>query len=122
VEPRVTDHQPWHGFDRASLRPQCAHDGDGDVLAERVVDRATGALAWVDLVVVPPGVTIGRHTHGLDEELYVVLAGEATMVVDGEERVVRTGDVVHNRAFGTHELCNRGSSDVRLVVVDVRAG
>ena len=53
-------HRPWWGFDDARLTAVCAHDGVGEVLAERVIDRSHGPLAWVDVVVVPPGVTIGR--------------------------------------------------------------
>lgn len=113
-------HQPWLSFGDAPLTPVRAHDGLGELLAARVVDREDGPLAFVDLVVVPPGTSVGRHTHGDDEELYVVVSGSAEVVVDGEHRTVSAGDVVHNAPGGTHELLNTGSGELRMVVVDVR--
>jgi mannose-6-phosphate isomerase-like protein (cupin superfamily) len=115
-------HQPWWGFDGADLTPQRAHDGDGELLAARVVQRDSGPLAFVDLVVVPAGVSVGRHTHGRDEELYIIVSGQADVVVDGVRRSVAPGDVVHNAPGGTHELSNAGPEELRMVVVDVRAG
>jgi mannose-6-phosphate isomerase-like protein (cupin superfamily) len=113
-------HRAWLGFDDAALIPHRAHEGEGEVLAARVVDRDSGPLAFVDLVVVPAGVSVGRHTHGLDEELYVVVSGTADTVVDGARRRVTAGDVVHNPPGGTHELRNPGPEELRMVVVDVR--
>ena len=113
-------HQPWIGFATAELTATRAHGGEGELLAARVVERASGALAFVDVVVVPPGTTVGRHTHADDEELYIILAGSAEVVVDGEARTVGKGDIVHNRPGGTHELANSGPGEVRMVVVDVR--
>lgn len=108
-------------YDDTPLLPQRAHDGVGEVRAARVLERAAGPLAFVDLVAVPRGVTIGRHTHGDDdEELYIVVAGRGEMVVDDEVFPVGPGDVVLNRPGGTHELRTVGDDEVRMVVVDLR--
>lgn len=110
-------------YARAALAPTVAHDGDGLVEAARVLDRrgAPGA-EFLDLVVVPPGSSIGVHTHGDDEETYVVVDGEGRMHLDGEEFAVGAGDVVVNRPGGTHGLANTGPRPLRLVVLDVRTG
>lgn len=113
-------HLPWLHFRDAVLEAHRAHDGVGQVASARVVARAQGPLAFVDHVVVPAGTSVGRHTHGQDEELYIIVAGEAEVVVDGDARTVGPGDVVHNRARGTHELRNPGPDDVQMVVVDIR--
>lgn len=113
--------QTWFDFDTAEMHEISAHEGVGLIQAARVVERPAGALAFVDMVVLPPQTTIGRHTHGDDEEIYVVVSGHGHMVVDGDHRDVAPGDVVLNRPRGTHELRNDGPDDVRLVVVDVRA-
>jgi mannose-6-phosphate isomerase-like protein (cupin superfamily) len=115
-------HSAWLSPAETGLRPQVAHGGPGEVLAARALARAEGGLAFVDFVVVPPGVAVGRHTHGQDEELYIIIDGCAEVVVDDEQRTVRSGDVVHNRAGGTHELRNDGPDPLRMVVVDVRTG
>jgi mannose-6-phosphate isomerase-like protein (cupin superfamily) len=104
------------GFQRA-----VAHDGGAPILFNRVADARGGASNWIDLVVVPPGADIGRHTHGEDdEETYIILAGRGRMTLDGEEFEVGPGHVVVNRPGGTHSLANTGEDEIRLVVVDVR--
>lgn len=71
----------------------------------------------------PPGTSIGVHTHGpADEEIYVVVSGSGRMWLEGEEFAVGPGDVVVNRRRGTHGLVNTGEGELRLVVVEVPAG
>jgi quercetin dioxygenase-like cupin family protein len=97
-----------------------AHDGQGRIASARVIaDPSGGGAAWVDLVVVPPGCSIGEHTHGADQETYVIVDGSATMVVDGHDILVGAGDVIVNRPGGTHGLRNTGADPLRLVVLDV---
>src|SRR5258705_9934340 len=47
-----------------------------------------GHLHCVEYVVVPPGASIGRHTHERTEEIYYILSGRATMDMDGNPREV----------------------------------
>lgn len=109
-------------FAAAPFEQVIAHDGEGRIASARVVASEGDAGArWIDMVVVPPGCTIGEHTHGADQETYVIIDGWATMVVDGTELEVGPGDVVVNRAGGTHALRNDGSAPVRMVVLDVAA-
>lgn len=110
-------HARHHTFEQAALAPVVAHGEQGAVLAARVLEGAP--LAFVDLVVVPVGAAIGRHEHGADEEVYVVVSGTGEMVVDGSRFGVGPGHVVVNRPGGTHELANTGAEPLRLVVVDV---
>ena len=113
--------RPQHfTFAEAPFERVVAHQGDGQIASARVIaDTAGGGAAWVDLVVVPPGCSIGEHSHGDDEETYVIVDGSATMVVDGSEIQVGPGDVIVNRAGGTHGLRNTGPNPLRLVVLDV---
>jgi len=109
-------------FSEAPFEQVIAHDGKGHIASARVVaGEGDDGARWIDLVVVPPGCTIGEHTHGADQETYVIIDGWATMVVDGTELEVGPGDVVVNRAGGTHALRNDGSGPVRMVVLDVAA-
>ncbi len=110
-----------HTFAGSSFCAAQAHDGIGELQVARVQARAphTGAT-WIDLVVVPPGTSIGEHRHPMtDEEVYVVVDGHASMQVDGGTIAVGPGDVVVNRPGGAHGLVNDGDADVRLVVVDL---
>jgi mannose-6-phosphate isomerase-like protein (cupin superfamily) len=110
-----------HFFRDAALSETVAHGGRGEILTSRVVERAEGALRFVDLTVVPPGASIGLHRHGDDEEIYVIIDGEGLMTVDGVATRVGAGDVVLNDPGGSHGLENDGTVPLRLVVVDVDA-
>ena len=111
-------------LDDSLLRQVVAHAGDGHVGVLRIFDRGDfrGPIHFVEYAVVPPGASIGRHTHGADEELYLVLEGTGTMHVDGHDFRVAPGTVVLNRAGGTHELRNDSSAPIRLYVIEVGLG
>ena len=75
-----------HELDAAKERSACGHryrllsKGDEDV------------AAWahaVDIDVAKP------HYHKISTELYYVLEGEGSVMLDGEERAVRKGSMVH---------------------------
>jgi quercetin dioxygenase-like cupin family protein len=113
-------HSPWLLWADARRRLQRAHGGEGLPEVARVRDRPTGPLAFIDFVVIPPGASIGDHTHAMDEELYVILSGTGEMSVNGHVKTVRTGDVIHNPPGGRHQFSNTGDAPIRLVVIDLR--
>ncbi|MFI8952351.1 cupin domain-containing protein [Streptomyces sp. NPDC053750] len=96
------------------------HGGVGTILAHRVFARRSGGRGaeFVDVAVLPPGTSIGRHRHGADQETYIVLDGAGVMFRDGQEFRVAAGDVIVNRPFGEHGLVNDGSEDLRLLVFE----
>jgi mannose-6-phosphate isomerase-like protein (cupin superfamily) len=101
-----------------------AHEGEGYLNFARIATRAalSGACNFIDFTCMPPGSSIGLHTHRMDEEeFYLILEGEGTMHRDGVTFLVRPGDLVRNRPGGTHSLVNTGSTDVRLFVFEVAA-
>ncbi|WP_017572526.1 cupin domain-containing protein [Nocardiopsis halotolerans] len=97
------------------------HGGAGTVLAHRfhAAPPTAGAVTHIDVAVLPPGVSIGRHRHGSDRETYVVLRGGGVMHVDGADVRVGRGDVVVNRPFGEHGLVNDGTEDLEILVFEV---
>lgn len=98
-----------------------AHGGPGRIRFRRVFDADAFQGPWnfVDYAVIPPGASIGRHRHGENEEIYLVLRGEGLMFLDGREFRVRPGSVVLNRAGGTHGLRNDSDEPIALFVVEV---
>jgi mannose-6-phosphate isomerase-like protein (cupin superfamily) len=78
-----------------------------------------GAWHFVDYAVLPPGASIGVHTHGENEELYLVLDGEGVLQTGPREVRVRAGHVIVNPRGGTHGLRNDGRVPLRLFVVEV---
>ena len=107
-----------------ALEETVAHGGRGTIRFRRVADGESteGSCNFIDLAVLPPGASIGRHTHSPEEEeFYLVLSGSGRMVRDGEELRLTAGDLVRNRPGGTHQLENDGDADLRIFVFEVRA-
>jgi mannose-6-phosphate isomerase-like protein (cupin superfamily) len=53
-----------------------------------------------------PGATIGEHAHPNTEDLYLILEGHGTGVLDGERFPVGPGDLFLVKAGGSHGLIN----------------
>ena len=100
-----------------------AHDGIGYVKFNRFVTRQTidGECNFMDYTVMPPGTTIGLHSHALDEEeFYLILSGVGQMTRDGDEFSVKAGDLIRNTPGGSHSLKNSGQDDLRLFVLELK--
>lgn len=89
----------------------------------RLAPAAGLAAMGASHVVLKPGAwSSQRHWHADEDELVVMLAGEAVLVEDGGETVLRAGDIA---AFAAgvengHHLQNR--SDADCVFVAISAG
>lgn len=118
-ERAALDHVNLH---EVALEQRVAHGGTGQIAFRRLAaaEQTVGACNFIDLAVVPPGASIGRHRHGPgEEEFYLVLEGTATMWRDGERLEVRRGDLVRNPPGAEHGLHNTGDGDVVLFVFEV---
>jgi mannose-6-phosphate isomerase-like protein (cupin superfamily) len=115
-------------FDRCNLNELdlveiCAHGGAGKIRFNRIVERDSlaGTCNFIDLAELPPGASIGRHAHAIDEEeFFLVLSGEGRMWRNGEIFDVRACDLIRNPPAGEHELVNTGRVPLRLFVFEVR--
>jgi mannose-6-phosphate isomerase-like protein (cupin superfamily) len=109
-------------LDRLELVGVCAHGGQGLIRFSRVTDRTglAGGCNFIDLAELPPGTSIGVHTHAsTDEELYLILAGTGEMSRNGEVFQVQSGDLIRNPPGGTHSLRNTGSDPLRIFVFEL---
>jgi mannose-6-phosphate isomerase-like protein (cupin superfamily) len=85
-------------------------------------NELAGPCNFIDLAEIPPGASIGRHTHEKEEEeFYLVLQGQGRMWQDGEEFAVREGDLVRNPPGGEHGLANNGEGPLRIFVWELEA-
>ncbi|MDR6978446.1 mannose-6-phosphate isomerase-like protein (cupin superfamily) [Streptomyces sp. 3330] len=107
-------------LDRLLRGKEHDHGGLGTILAHRVFSRPEGGpgAEFIDIAVLPPGTSIGRHRHGRDRETYIVLSGSGLMHRDGTEFRVVAGDVVVNRPYGEHGLVNDSAADLWLLVFE----
>jgi mannose-6-phosphate isomerase-like protein (cupin superfamily) len=130
MDPRATTGSQPEGTRRAAqvthleavpLESVVAHGGQGKILFRRLFEGSQFEGPWnfVDYAEVPPGASIGRHTHGADEELYLILEGQGRMTLGEREVDVRAGHVIINPRGGTHGLVNRSNQVVRLFVVEI---
>ena len=100
-----------------------AHGGEGLIQVTRILTAETvaGACNFMDFATLSPGTTIGLHTHSYaDEEYYLVLAGEGTMVVEDRTFPVKAGDLIRNPPGSSHALSNDGDDDLQLFVFELR--
>lgn len=90
----------------------------------RLAPPAGLTLMGASHVVLKPGAwSSHRHWHGGQDELVVMLAGEAVLVEDSGESVVRPGDVLAWPAGARdgHHLQNRSAEDCVFVAVSAGA-
>jgi uncharacterized cupin superfamily protein len=73
------------------------------------------------LTVVPPGKkAFPHHVHHVNDELFVILGGEATLRFGAEHYPVRSGDVIVCPAGGAdkaHQLINTSTSELRYLSI-----
>jgi mannose-6-phosphate isomerase-like protein (cupin superfamily) len=110
-----------YAFEGQEYQQVRAHGARSPIRTCRVAEGVeAGACNFIDLTILPPGTDIGLHTHAEDnEEIYVVVAGQGWMTLDGERFAVGPGDVLVNRPAGSHGLSNPGPGELRLVVLEV---
>jgi uncharacterized cupin superfamily protein len=75
----------------------------------------------VNLGVVQPGRPNGMYHREEAQEAYLILSGEALLLVEGEERPLRAWDFVHLPAGTDHILVGAGSRPCVFLAVGTRA-
>jgi len=78
------------------------------------------AQAGVSLFVLRPGEAMAMYHWEVDQEDFLVLAGEALLVVEGEERPLRGWDLFHCPAGTKHVLVGAGSGPSVVLAVGAR--
>ena len=66
---------------------------------------------------VPPGESETRHRHVASRQFFYVLAGEATLEVDGATHRLGTGEGLHVPPGAPHQLRNETDQPIRFLVV-----
>ena len=77
-----------------------------------------GVGVCVIFVDAPPGRGPSSHTHPY-EEILIILEGEATFEVSGDEFVARTGDIAIIPPEAPHAFRNTGAGPLRQIDIHV---
>jgi uncharacterized cupin superfamily protein len=80
--------------------------------------RALGVRGFgMNLLVLQPGQRGRIHAHGRQEEVYLVLEGELTLVVEGDEHVLGPDRLARLGAAVRRQLVNAGQERVVLIAL-----
>jgi len=95
----------------------------GEGYGFRKVRRALGVDAFgANVIVMPPRYEGFQHYHDEQDELYFVHAGTARVDVDGDERLLGPGGMVHVTSTTPRRISNAGDEDLVLFVVGGKGG
>jgi uncharacterized cupin superfamily protein len=74
----------------------------------------------INLSVLEPGQSLGMYHWEADQEDFLVLAGEALLIVEGSERPLRQWDFVHCPAGTEHIILGAGKGSSVVLAVGAR--
>jgi uncharacterized cupin superfamily protein len=74
----------------------------------------------INLTLLGPGEPMSMYHWEADQEDFLVLAGEAVLVVEGEERPLRRWDFVHCPAGANHTIVGAGDAPCLVLAVGAR--
>ena len=87
----------------------CDFEGDADF-----------SQIGINITVLAPGQPMSMYHWEADQEDFVVLAGEALLIVEGEERPLRQWDFVHCPPGANHTIVGAGGAPCVVLAVGAR--
>jgi len=93
--------------------------GDGHVIRQEVFSEADtqGKTMLCAIQTVPPGCSIGIHSHDPDAEFFYVISGTIRVIDDGVEKDLKAGDSNFSGAGGSHGVVNVSDEDAIMMCV-----
>lgn len=96
---------------------ESSHGGKGTYRVRTLMTKEfSSPMKYIRELRLDPGSSIGMHPHIGDEEIYYVISGCGTMVVDGETAELSTGDVVLTKSGSSHGLMNHSEAELVIFV------
>ena len=68
-------------------------------------------------ITLPPGASIGRHTHEGEAEAFLIVSGAGQYDDNGTPETVRAGDVAYCAPGQSHSVANAGECDLVMVAL-----
>ena len=78
-----------------------------------------GTVQMINWARLPPENSFAAHYHEDMQEIFIIVAGEAEMVVAGEKVVLGRGDSIAIDPREVHCMTNRSGAEVEYVVVGI---
>ena len=87
--------------------------GEGEIHAKMHVDGLNRILHGI----LPPGSSIGYHTHETSSEIIYILSGTGKVRVEGGEEPLKAGDCHYCPKGHEHSLINDGTEDLEILAM-----
>ena len=85
-----------------------------DVSYERISTTFPGSQLHSVIIHEPPGFRSEPISHK-GEEIFFILAGEITVEIEGEKRVMKAGDTIHFNSTRVHSTWNHGTETASIL-------
>ena len=93
------------------IQAEACHDGEGVLLCRSLLDGFDSQnFRFMHSHELPAGVSIGKHLHDRNEEVYFLVSGKGILTYDDVEYEMLAGDISlckigHSHAFKATENC-----------------
>jgi|SRR3989344_2794532 len=67
---------------------------------------------------IPVGATAGKHKHKDTDEIFYILEGEATMIIDNERSKIRKGDIILTKIRSVHDIVEV-KKKLKFIVIEI---
>jgi mannose-6-phosphate isomerase-like protein (cupin superfamily) len=101
--------QPWYEAEDRAVAREIASPRNSKLKSMSIAD-----------IKIPAGVEVVPHHH-IMEEVYYIVSGEGTMMVEDEEAIVKAGQSVIIAPHQWHNIRNHTDEELRLIVTCVPA-
>jgi uncharacterized cupin superfamily protein len=108
------------GWFVVSARDACWHERPGRGAICTFDGEPEFPQVGINLQVLGPGEPMSMYHWEVDQEDFLVIAGEALLVIEGEERPLRAWDFVHCPAGVNHTIVGAGSGLCLVLAVRAR--
>jgi mannose-6-phosphate isomerase-like protein (cupin superfamily) len=103
--------------------PWVVRDGRGAYSEfEGFDDAADFSQVGINITILDPGEPMAMYHWEVDQEDFLVLAGEGLLIVEGEERPIRQWDLVHCPPETKHVIVGAGTGPCVVLAVGARIG
>ncbi len=98
-------------------------DNSGDEVLQEILGTQMGSIESHSLaqVVIHPGGASQPHFHRKTEESYLILSGQAELLIDGQEHTLSPGDAIVIQPSEMHQIRNKMNYDLVFLAVCVPA-